>query len=441
MTDYLAKLPPDAVESEVSLLGSMMIDPSCIDDVVCIVAGPGDFSDPKHGLIYSRMVGLYDGQGSLDLVQLEQSLDDSDVLKHVGGKSYLIELAQAVPSSHNAVRYAEEIRRKAVLGELIDLAGRMLTDCHVNPGEVQRILEDTETTLYAIAHASEQNTAIATQDLIPECMEHLTGEAQKGLGTGIDNLDVITGGMRSGELIILAARPSMGKTALGLCIASRCAYLKHVVGFFSLEMDRHQIGFRLLSLIGEIPSELVRHGALKHVDDCQKAMLAADQAMGLPIHIDDTPGLSLMQLRSKARRMRSKHKIELLVVDYLQLMHAGGKQESRQVEVGAISRGLKQLAREMRIPVLCLSQVNRQAEARSDKRPQMSDLRESGAIEQDADAVWLLHREHYYDSDAPPDLADLMVRKNRQGPTGDIELKWDGRYMKFSNCIVSRRTA
>ena len=435
-------LPPHAIEAEMSLLGSILIDPQVLGDVIFVVKRGDDFFKPANGAIFDAMVELYDRHSSLDIVQLNQLLIDRNVLDAVGGLDYLVQLANAVPSASNGPHYARLVREKALVRHLITAAGDILYDAYHSPDASQEILDRAEKLIFDIAERSETIEAEALHNLIKQTMERIEanlGQELTGLPTGFRELDSMTTGLQSGEMVILAARPSMGKTALALNIAENMAMTGHGVGIFSMEMSKQQLVQRLLCARSGIDSQRLRRNMLKD-QEFRALMSACDELQDKPILIDDTPGLSMLQLRAKARRMAAKHSIKAVIIDYMQLMSSGGRVESRQVEVSEISRGVKAMARELQMPVICLSQLNRAAESREGHRPRMSDLRESGSIEQDADVIMLLHREDYYHKDDPewvdnnPDkmgVAELILTKQRNGPTGTIVLSWIAQSTRF----------
>jgi len=438
----LQAMPPQALEAEMSLLGAMLWDHRVVGDVVVVLRGGEDFARPAHRVIYDAVVELYDKVGAVDVVQLHQRLLDRGILEEVGGLDYLVQLAESVPSAANAVHYAELVREKAILRELIEAAGEILEDAHHGREGATSTLESAEQRIFQIAQRRDRVALTDLKQILEETMKRLEeneGRTITGVATGFVELDEMTSGLQPGEMIILAARPSMGKTALALNLAENIAMDGKPVAIFSLEMSRQQLVQRLLCSRGQIDGQRFRRNLLRQ-DDYQRLMAACHDLSSAPIMIDDTPGLTLLQLRSKARRMKEKSGLEAIVIDYLQLMSAGGRVESRQLEVSEISRGIKAMARELEVPVVCLSQLNRAAEQREGHRPRMSDLRESGSIEQDADVVSMLHREEYYHRADPeweeqnPDkvgVAELILAKQRNGPTGVVELSWDAGSTKF----------
>ena len=437
------KLPPHAVEAEMCLLGSMLIEPEKIGDVIMIVRTGDDFHKPANGAIFETMVDLYDRTGSLDTVQLQTALLDRGQWENVGGEAYLIELAESVPSAANAVHYARLVREKATVRRLIEAAGEILAEAHENPGDSRALLDMAEQRIFRIAEQTEQLDVEKLAELIEQTIKNIEaseGNPITGVATGFHELDEITGGLQRGEMIIIAARPSMGKTALALNLAEQMAVRGQGVGIFSLEMSKQQVVQRLLAARSELDLGLLRRGlGSKHYS---RLYAACSELKDAPIYIDDTPGLSLRQLRAKGRRMVGRYEVKCLFVDYLQLLTVGGRVESRQMEVSEISRGIKAMARELNVPIVCLSQLNRSPEQREGHRPRMSDLRESGSIEQDADVVAMLHREEYYHQGEPdwPDLnrdkvglAELLITKQRNGPTGTVRMTWVAESTRFKD--------
>ena len=435
-------LPPHAMEAEAAVLGAIFLDGSVAGDVLQVLRSGSEFFKPAQGTIFDAMVSIYDRTGSMDIVQLNAALESRGVLEEVGGVDYLVRLAESTPTAANAVEHARLVRDKATIRDLIRAAGEILHDAHSTTAGADQVLQEAESRIFTIAQRRETTSASSLEQLLQETMEVLErneGRHTSGLTSGFSELDEMTSGLQRGELLILAARPSMGKTALALNILEGIARSGKPVALFSLEMGRQQLAHRLLCARGGIDSHRLRRNMLRR-EDYQALYGACDALRQLQIHIDDTPGLTLLQLRSKARRLREKAGVEAIAIDYLQLMSAGTRTESRQMEVSEISRGIKAMARELGVPVLCLSQLNRASEQRDGHRPRMSDLRESGSIEQDADVVMMLHREEYYHAQEPgwaetnPEkvgVAELILAKQRNGPTGTVRLVWDGRHTCF----------
>ncbi len=439
-------LPPAAPEAEMSLLGAMLVDPKVIPDVIGIVSQPDDFAKAGHGTIFRHMVALYDSTATLEIVSLVQRLKDHGVLDDVGGSAYLMDLAEGVATAANAAEYARLVREKATLRELIRAAGEILVDAHQSRQDPVITLGEAEARIFQIAQRREARAASSLRDLLDEAVAKLQdtdGNHVTGVPTGFDELDEMLSGMQRGEMVILAARPSMGKTAFALNITENMASASNGVAFFSLEMGRQQLVQRILCAKAGVDGQRMRKNMLSR-EELNRIIGVCGPLQQSPIYIDDSPGMTLLQMRSKARRLKEKFDISAIVIDYLQLMSSGTRVESRQVEVSEISRGVKAMARELDVPVICLSQLNRQAEGREGHRPRMSDLRESGSIEQDADVVMMLHREAYYHKQdanweeanpARANVAEVIVAKQRNGPTGTVELLWDSRSTAFRNLV------
>lgn len=455
------RLPPHSLEAEMSLLGSMILDPNVVADVLSFIKKPDDFYKQSHGAIYKALVDIYDRHHSGDLVQLVDYLRDNGTLESAGGPDYLVELASSVPSAINAPHYAKIVADKARLRRLIDAAGNILYDSFhtgdLGPEGAREVLDRAEMAVFEIAQETDSSDPQKLADLLQieiERLEAAEGQGVTGVHTGFAELDDLTSGLQPGEMIVIAARPSMGKTALALNIAEQIAFGGHQarlappgsprvpVAVFSLEMSKSAVTQRLLSAASGVDSHRLRGGQFSDSDF--RDILRISQTLGeAPLFIDDTPNMTVLTLRARARRLVAQHGVKAIVVDYLQLLTApGAARESRQVEVSSISRQVKALARELKLPVVCLSQLNRASEQREGNRPRMSDLRESGSIEQDADVIVLLHREDYYhtqDSDwalENPDkmgIAELIVAKQRNGPTGIVKLTWDSHTTRFKN--------
>ncbi len=436
--------PPVAIEAEMGLIGAVLWDPKMIGDVITVVRSGDDFSMPRHGRIYDAIIEIYERHATIDIVLLNQLLVDRNLVEAVGGLDYLVQLAEGVPSAANAVHWARVVREKATTRELIAAAGEILEEAHSSRQPAQNMLESAEQKIFRIAQKRESGTISTASELVNETMrliEESEGKGFMGVRTGFSELDEMTNGLQRGEMIILAARPSMGKTALALNLLEQVAQHGTPAVMFSLEMGKQQLIQRMLCALGQIDSQKMRRHMLGS-DDYRRLMAACGEISKLPMFIDDTPGLSLLAMRSKARRLKERYGIGFIAIDYLQLMSSGTRVESRQLEVSEISRGIKAMARELDVPVLCLSQLNRAAEQREGHRPRMSDLRESGSIEQDADVVAMLHREDYYHrgdpnwADENPDkvgTAELILAKQRNGPTGTVNLMWDGSTTRFKS--------
>jgi len=432
---------PESLAAEAAVLGSMLIDPECIGDVVEKLTADA-FYRIEHRYIFDALISLYEknkGVG-IDAVLLREELIKRNQLEEVGVE-YIAKILGSVPSSANVGYYTGIVKDKMLLRELISTAGDILNSAYDQNGEIAEVLDEAEQRMFAITDKNISGSASALKDLVArsfELIENRQGIHVTGLPTGFYELDEWTCGLQDGEMIIVAGRPSMGKTSLALNIAEHIGLMEKIpVAIFSLEMGRQQLAERFLCSISEIDSQKVRRGLLSD-SDYKKLANACAELSETPIYIDDTSTLTPLELRAKARRLKSRYDIRCVLVDYLQLMHLGsGRIESRQQEITTISRYLKALARELNIPVIVLSQLNRSPEGREGHRPFMSDLRESGSIEQDADVVMLLHREDYYHRGQgdyePNNTAELIIAKQRNGPTGTVKLTFREKITRFEN--------
>jgi replicative DNA helicase len=432
-----ATLPED-LAAEVSVLGAMIIHNGTIDVVIPILKTPA-FSSPRHRKIYEAILGLHEEKCAIDLVTLRNRLQRDDALDAVGGMDYLMQVVEAVPAAANAEHYARLVQEKYTARSLIGAAEQITAMAGDGSASGKELLDHSMKLVYDIAEAGMKSQVMDFRDVLKKTFEQIESWRDRegrltGLETGYYELDDLMSGLQPSELIILAARPSMGKTSLALNIADNVGVkLKKPVAIFSLEMAHEQLARNMLCAHARIDSHRLRRGRLGEAEwgKMAKAMI---ELSGAPIFIDDTAGLTPMELRAKARRLKSQHEIELVVVDYMQLME-GPRAESRQQEISMISRSLKGLARELGIPIIAVAQLNRGVEDRVDHRPRMSDLRESGAIEQDADVVALLHRQAYYGEQGGEEegSAELIVAKQRNGPTGTVKLTFLRHCMRFEN--------
>ena len=435
------KQPPHALEAEMALLGSLILDWQVVGDVLQVLKGPEDFYKPQHAAIFETLTELYDQAQSIDMVQLNQRLVDKQMLEQVGGLEYLVGLVDAVPSAAEAPRYARIVRDKAILRRLIETTGQVLHECYHSDEPVFDLLDRAETQIFEIAEKKGDDAPSDIGVLLKETYDRLErdeGRMVTGFESGFFELDEMTNGLQAGEMVIIAARPSMGKTAFAVNIAEHLAATNNIpVAIFSLEMSKQQLAQRMLCSRSGVDSNKVRRNMLSR-DDFGKLAMTVGQLSEAPLYIDDTAGLTLMGLRAKARRLKQRHDIQAIFIDYLQLMTApSSARDGRQNEVSAMSRGVKALARELSVPVVCLSQLNRAAEQREGHRPRMSDLRESGSIEQDADVIMMLHREDYYhrgdEEYVDNNEAEVIVAKQRNGPTGVVKLHFHGATTRFHN--------
>jgi len=425
------RLPPQSLEAEQSILGAILIDRDAVVEVAEFLR-PADFYRQANGAVFAAVLELFERREPIDIVTVAETLERSDQLESIGGRAYLSSLSSSTPTAVHAVQYARIVERKAVLRNLIGAAGRIAGIGYEDPAEIQEAIDRAEAELFAVSQKRIDSGFQKLDSLLHQAYDRLDylhahrGEIS-GVRTGFTDLDSLTTGLQKSDLVILAARPSVGKTSLALNIAEHAAVKeKKSVGVFSLEMSKEQLVLRLLSSVANIDSQRLRSGFLEEMDFARiaPAMNALSEA---PLYIDDTPSISTMELRTKARRLQAEAGLDLVIVDYLQLMQAAttSRDANRVQEVSEISRGLKALARELSVPVVALSQLSRQPEMRNENEPRLSDLRESGAIEQDADLVMFLYRERDKaadDGDTDGEVIHLKLAKHRNGPTGSVEL-------------------
>lgn len=443
---------PHSLDAERALLGSMLLENSAISEALAALrdAGPTLFWLEKHQQLFDQIVRLWDANKPCDGVVLQQELQRSGLFERLGGYDFLGELVSSVPSALRVAEYARIVRDKAILRQLIQATHRAMEAAFDDRISTEEILDLAEREVFDVTERRVTSGPSPLPDLVDDVfkrIEKLDGSSLTGEPTGFHELDDLTCGLQPAELIIVAGRPSMGKTALGLNIAEHIALDEHPprpVLFFSLEMSAQQVAQRILCSRARVDSQRLRRGQHSG-DELRKLMAVADEIRGRPLFIDDTSALSILELRARARMMHRKHGLCAILVDYLQLMCSHGA-ESRQQEVAEISRGLKALAKELNLPVVAMAQLNRKTEDRSSTRPRMSDLRESGAIEQDADVVSLLHRESYYkvgeDPEADEDpAAELIIAKQRNGPVGTVKLHFNRQWTRFDNPQYDKRYA
>ena len=436
------RVPPHSLDAEQAVLGGLMLAPDALDKVADRLS-EHDFYRKDHRLIWRAITELANKGMPCDAVTLGDWFEANGLAEMVGGSSYLIELANATPSAANIVAYADIVREKSILRQLIDAGTEITEDGYRPEGQsVQEVMEKAEQRVFKIAEsgARGKKDTVTMREAVKDAFRLLSERYENrgqltGISTGFTDLDELTSGLQPSDLIIVAARPSMGKTAFSVNIAEAAALkAKKAVVIFSMEMSASQLAFRLISSIGRIHQQHLRNGDLAE-EDWPRVTNAIAILSEAKIFIDDTPSLSPVELRSRARRIhRENGGLGLIVIDYLQLMQVPGNKENRATEISEISRSLKGLAKELQVPVIALSQLNRSLEQRADKRPMMSDLRESGAIEQDADVIMFIYRDEYYNKESPDKgLAEIIIGKQRNGPTDTVKLAFLGHYTKFEN--------
>jgi len=441
----LYKIPPQSIEAEESLLSGILIDNNTLLDIIDIIS-PEDFYRSAHQKIFSGIVELFSKNEPVDLVTLTNALKERGNLEEIGGATYLATLVDTVPLAVNAKHYAKIVYDKASLRRLIERANEIAKKCFEDRGNVDEIIDFAESSIFEISKNKHKQAFYPISEIIDgniETLEERQGNKAlvTGIPTGFTRLDNLISGLQKSELIILAARPSMGKTALALNIARNAAVDANVpVAIFSLEMSKEQLSMRLLCSEARIDSSRLRGGFFS-MEDWRKLTDAAGVLSDTSIFIDDTPDISGMEIRAKARRLKMEKDIGLVIIDYLQLMKGRMSAERRDLEISEISRSLKALAKELDVPVMALSQLNRMLEQRNDKQPRLSDLRESGALEQDADVVAFIYRDEIYNSDEnnpKKGTADILIRKNRNGPTGEATLTFLDSYTRFENLAFEK---
>ncbi len=440
--------PPQSIDAEQAVLGSILKDAESISAVIEYLDSYEYFYAKKHQSIFQAMLRLYEKGEPCDITTVADELSKLDQLDKIGGRSYLIELVDAVVTSANVISYANIVLEKATLRSLIAASGEIAKNCYAMENEVGEILDQAERSIFAISESRLRQGFRSLGELIPHTFDQIerfqeTKGGLAGLETGFAKLDEITAGLHNGDFIVVAGRPSMGKTAFALNIAEHIAIEKKVgVGVFSIEMSKEQLALRLLCGRARISQHLLRTNRLKD-SEWQKLSIAGDPLREAEIYIDDSPTLTTLEMRAKARRLKAQHNIGLIVIDYIQLINTSGWAENRQQEMAMISRSIKGLAKELSIPVVACSQLSRMVETRGgDKRPQLSDLRESGAIEQDADVVMFVYRPEFYlshlERDDPKRMevegrAEIIVAKQRNGPTGKVDLAFIKDFARFEN--------
>lgn len=438
MDEMIKRLPPNSIEAEQSVIGAMIMDREAIG-IAMEYVDQYDFYQPDLKIIFDAIIGIYNKNQPVDLVTLQNYLSTQGDLDKIGGLDYLYKLADSVPSSAHIKNYAQIVKEKSVLRKLIKTGQDIVSEGYEAKEELEVILNAAEENIFNIMQNRKTEEFADIKTLINPTLDNIVAAHNNsgqvtGISTGFIDFDTKTAGLQKADLVLIAARPSMGKTAFALNVAQYAAIKGRVpTAIFSLEMSKEQLVNRMLCSEAMVDAQKVRTGELGD-DEWTNLLNGAAILNDSPIYIDDTPGITVGEMKAKCRKLKLEKGLGLILIDYLQLMSGSGNGESRQQEVSEISRSLKALAREMEAPVVALSQLSRACEARADHRPMLSDLRESGAIEQDADVVMFLYRDEYYNKDSDmKGLAELIIAKQRNGPTGTVELAWFGQYTKFMN--------
>ncbi len=434
----IKKILPHSIEAEQSVVGSMIMDSDAIVVASEMITGE-DFYNKQYGILFETMVELHDKGMPVDLVTLQDRLKEKDVPPEVSSLEFVRDIITAVPTSANIKYYANIVAEKSTLRKLIRLNEEIANTCYAGKEELETILNDTEQKVFKLVQRRNTEDFTPIRQVVMNAMDKIEAASKNrgavtGIPTGFLDLDYRTAGMQPSDLVLIAARPSMGKTAFVLNIAQHVAFRQNkTVAIFSLEMSKEQLINRMFSLESSVDAQNLRTGQLSD-EEWSKLIESAGVIGRSNLFIDDTPGISIAELRTKCRKLSLEKNLSMIIIDYLQLMSGSGRSESRQQEISEISRSLKAVARELHVPVLALSQLSRAVEQRPDKRPMMSDLRESGAIEQDADVIMFIYRDDYYNHDTEKkDIAEIIIAKQRNGPIGTVELAWLARYTKFAN--------
>ncbi|MDE5590194.1 MAG: replicative DNA helicase [Acetatifactor sp.] len=436
--NVIKRILPHSMEAEQCVIGSMIMDREAIVVASELIAGD-DFYNRQYGILYETMVELNDAGSPVDLVTLQNKLKEKDVPPEVSSLEFVRDLITAVPTSANIKYYANIVAEKATLRRLIRLNEEIANTCYAGKESLEYILEDTEKKVFQLVQKRNTDDFVPVRQIVMNAMDRIEMAARNkgnvtGIPTGFIDLDYRTAGLQPSDLILVAARPSMGKTAFELNLAQYMAFRKNMtVALFSLEMSKEQLVNRMFSQESGVDAQKLRTGQLND-QEWERLIESAGTIGKSNLIIDDTPGISIAELRSKCRKYKLEHNMAIVMIDYLQLMSGGGRTESRQQEISDISRSLKALARELSVPVVALSQLSRAVEQRPDHRPMLSDLRESGAIEQDADVVMFLYRDDYYNHDSPEaGISEVIIAKQRNGPIGTVKLAWLPEYTRFAN--------
>ncbi|MEQ8254191.1 MAG: replicative DNA helicase [Smithellaceae bacterium] len=443
----LYKVPPQNLEAEQSILGSVLLENSAINSVLEVMS-KDDFYSEAHRKIFNVMVELSEKNEPVDIITLSNALKDRKLLDSIGGTAYLASLVDNVPSAANVTNYAKIAKEKAILRGLIASATEIINSCYETGSDVDQVLDQAENSIFEIAENKVRPSFHPIREIVKDSFRSIEDlfarrELITGVPTGFEKIDDLTSGLQQSDLIIIAGRPSMGKTAFALNIAQYAALEGQTpVAVFSLEMSKEQLVFRLLASEAKVDSQRLRKGFLGETD-WPKLTAAAGRLSEAPLFIDDTPAITVLEMKAKSRRLKADAGLGLIVVDYIQLMRGGNYRESREQEISEISRSLKALAKELKVPVIALSQLNRKVEDRTNRRPQMADLRESGAIEQDADVIAFIYRDEVYNkSEDNPEkgTAEIIIGKQRNGPTGTVKLAFLEKFTCFENLAHADHT-
>ena len=434
----LGKVPPQDIEAEQAVIGSMLTDQDAVSSAIETLK-PEDFYREDNKIIYEAILNIYNRAEPIDIITLKAELSSMNKLEAVGGLEYIAVLPDKVPTTANVDRYIKIVEEKSMLRHLIKTANEILNMGYEQTEDVEDVMDIAEKKIFDVMQRKSQKGYTAIKDILVESfekLEELYNQKQHitGVPTGFADLDRMTAGLHGSEFILIAARPAMGKSAFALNIGAYAATRANVpVAIFSLEMSKEQVGNRILCSEALVDSNNVRTGELND-EELNKLVETSGELSQAQIYVDDTPGISVMEIRAKCRKLKLEKNIGLVIIDYLQLVQGSGKTNSREQEIAEISRSLKILAKELDVPVIALSQLSRAVEARPDHRPMLSDLRESGSIEQDADIVMFLYRDDYYNEDSEKkNIAEVIIAKQRAGSTGTVELAWLGQYTKFAN--------
>ena len=441
--NVIKRILPHSIEAEQSVIGSMIMDREAIVVASELISGE-DFYNKQYGILFETMVELNEEGSPVDLVTLQNRLREKDVPPEVSSLEFVRDLITAVPTSANIKYYANIVAEKATLRKLIRTTEGIANDCYINKDPLEVLLEETEKKVFQLVQKRNTGDFVPIRQVVMNAMDKIETAAKNkgsvtGIPTGFTDLDYRTAGMQPSDLVLIAARPSMGKTAFVLNIAQHVAFKQNkCVAIFSLEMSKEQLVNRMFSLESSVDAQKLRTGQLND-QEWERLIESAGVIGRSNLIIDDTPGISISELRSKCRKFKLEHNLSMIIIDYLQLMSGSGRSDSRQQEISDISRSLKSVARELGVPVLALSQLSRAVEQRPDHRPMLSDLRESGAIEQDADVVMFIYRDDYYNHDTEKKgVSEIIIAKQRNGPIGTVELAWLPEYTKFANLERSK---